>query len=107
MQTFKLKRGDTSPGLQYQLGVYEAGSGVLAAASVRFLMRRVGAAEPVVSEPATIHDADGIVRYAWAAADTAAAGEFEAEFEITYSDNSVETDPSSGFIKVEISGDIA
>ncbi len=47
------------------------------------------------------------VRYDWEAADTATAGFFEAEFEVTYADGSIETFPNYGYIGVAISQDIA
>lgn len=49
----------------------------------------------------------GIVRYDWSADDTNAIGSYQAEFEVTYADASVETFPNRGYIRVEIIDDIA
>ena len=49
----------------------------------------------------------GQVRYAWSASDTALIGTYNGEFEVTYSDNSVETFPNNGFISIEVTDDLA
>jgi hypothetical protein len=106
--TFFLKRGDTGPALQRQC-LDEAGDPLnITGATVRFSMRARGGDVVVNRAAASIVDAaTGIVRYAWQAADTDEAGAFDAEFEITYLDGSVETVPNAGMIEVTITGDIA
>jgi hypothetical protein len=77
-------------------------------ASVRFHMRPIGSTTVTVDQPANIVTAlEGIVRYDWQAADTATIGSYQAEFEITYADASIETFPNDGYIRVNITGDIA
>lgn len=56
-----------------------------------------------VVSPAT----SGIVQYAWSGSDTATAGMYSAEFEITFGDGKIETFPNSDYIRVEILDDIA
>lgn len=105
VQVFHLKKRDTSPALLYRLDPAVN----LAGASVVFNMRpRGGGAVVVDRAAASIKGApsDGVVRYDWDPADTAAAGRFEAEFEVTYSDGTVETFPNNDFIVVQINGDI-
>jgi hypothetical protein len=51
--------------------------------------------------------ADGTVRYDWQAGDTAPAGRFLAEFEVTYSDGAIETFPNAGALVVRIDPDLA
>ncbi|WP_133260373.1 hypothetical protein [Rhodovulum sp. BSW8] len=106
--TFTIKRGDTSPGLEYQLPSYAAGSGLLTGASVRFLMRPYwdASAPLVIDAPATVQDADGIVRYAWAEGDTDTAGTYAAEVEITYADGAVETAPAAGWLMIRVTGEV-
>lgn len=73
-------------------------------------MRPRGGGTVVVDREAASIEGDpanGVVRYDWDAADTANAGRFEAEFEVTYSDGTVETFPNNDFIVVQIGGDIA
>jgi hypothetical protein len=62
----------------------------------------------LINADAVIVTADqGLVRYDWDAADTNAIGSFQAEFEVTYADTTVETFPNDGYIRVEIISDIA
>lgn len=106
--TFYVKQNDTSPAMLATLQDANGGAISLNAASVRFHMRTIGGASTVVDAAATIVSAgSGIVRYDWDAADTASIGSYQAEFEVTYADASVETFPNDGYIRVEIKDDIA
>jgi len=103
--TFPLKQNDTSPALLYRLDPAVN----LAGATVVFNMRPRGGGAVVVDRAAASIEGDpseGVVRYDWDPADTAAAGRFEAEFEVTYTDGTVETFPNNDFIVVNIMGDI-
>lgn len=107
MDKFYLKRGDTSPALVF---VLEPPSTVLSGATVVFNMRNRSTSVVAVSRAAAvIVTATGTptVRYDWAAGDTATAGAYDGEFEITYSDLSVETFPNASNITIVIAGDIA
>ena len=104
MQTFRLKRGDTSPALRFALSPATVN---LAGATVVFNMRSVGGV-PVISRAAAsiVTSSPPVVEYIWTAEDTAAPGLFQAEFEVTYTDGAVETFPNDGNITVQISGDL-
>lgn len=105
---FYIKQNDTSPSLRAAL---ENGSGDaidLIDASVQFHMRSFGSSGNVVDAAATVIDAaTGIVQYNWIADDTDTIGSYEAEFEVTYPDGTIETFPNDGYIRVEITDDIA
>jgi hypothetical protein len=103
---FFLKRGDTSPALEFVLEPLTA----LTGATVRFNMRLPGASAAKVSRataqvvsPAT----DGKVRYVWQTADTDTAGDYLGEFEVTFQDGSIETFPNADEIKIHIRQDLA
>lgn len=115
---FYIKQGDTGPAILKQ--VLDAGGAAinLTGASVRFSM--ASAAGSVVINRAlaqvfagtvpgvgVVTAADGWVRYAWVTGNTASAGQFNAEFELTLSDGSVETAPNSRHETVHISPAIA
>tara|TARA_R110000823_G_scaffold58005_5_gene139922 strand:- start:994 stop:1317 length:324 start_codon:yes stop_codon:yes gene_type:complete len=106
--TFYVKQNDTSPSILATLKDAAGAAVSLAGASVRLHMRKIGFAQVTVDQAATIVTAaSGEVRYDWVAADTAAVGSYEAEIEVTYGDGSIETFPNDGFIRVEITDDIA
>ena len=101
MSTFQMKENDTKPSLYVNL--VQDGSAVdLTGASVAFHM------DGVINSAAVITDAaGGSVRYDWAAADTATAGSYRAEFQVTFSDGSIETFPNSGYFYVNIAEELA
>jgi hypothetical protein len=105
--TFYVKQNDTSPAMLATLQDADGNAVNVTGATVRFHMRPVGTTTVVVDEAATIvTPLDGLVRYDWQAADTATIGSYQAEFEVTYADSSVETFPNDGYIRVEIIDDI-
>ena len=106
--TFYVKQNDTSPSILATLKDAAGAAVSLAGASVRLHMRKIGFTQVTVDQAATIVTAaSGEVRYDWVAADTAAVGSYEAEIEVSYADGSIETFPNDGFIRVEITDDIA
>lgn len=75
---------------------------VLTGATVRFLMRPLDHSTPTLDNAATITDpTGGKVTYAWAAGDTAIAGSYIAEWQITFSDGRRLTVPNGTPITVE------
>lgn len=106
--TFYIKRNDTSPSMLATLQDASGNEIDLTAASVRFHLRPISSQTATVDGAATIVTAlDGLVRYDWQAADTDTIGSYQAEFEVTYADATVETFPNDGYIRVEIISDIA
>ena len=105
---FHIKQNDTSPAM---LATLKDGDGTvieLSGSTVRFHMRPVGKATSVVDTTATIHDVDkGQVSYSWSPSDTANSGMFEAEFQVTNTDGTIETFPNAGHILVEITDEIS
>ena len=105
--TFYVKQNDTSPAMLATLQDADGNVINLTAASVRFHMRPIGSKQVTVDAPAVIvTPLDGLVRYNWIADDTDTIGSYQAEFEVTYADASIETFPNDGYIRVEIIDDI-
>lgn len=96
MSRFIIKQNDTSPAIRQELT--SDGEVVdLSGASVSFIM------EGKFDRTASIVDAAaGLVSYSWQAGDTATAGEFRSEWEVTFSDGKVETFPNAGYITIDI-----
>ena len=106
MMAFTIKQNDTSPALQATLQDY-AGSPInLVGASVRFHMKSLDGSV-VVDAPMTVTSpSTGVVVYSWQAADTDVAGTYYAEFEVTYSDLSIETFPNTDSIAIVITPEL-
>lgn len=109
---FYIKSGDTSPDLVTTLLDADGAAVNLTGATVRFLMRPRGETELTVDGTAVIDDDEtsGIVSYQWAEADplydivgdTTTAGDYDAEFEVTFADGSVQTFPNSRYLRIKI-----
>lgn len=105
--TFYIKQNDTSPAMLATLQDADGNAVNVNAGSVRFHMRAIGSTTVIVDAAATIVDGvNGLVRYNWDATDTDTIGSYQAEFEVTYSDGTIETFPNNSYIRVEIIDDI-
>ena len=103
-----IKQNDTSPYLVATLQDGDGQSIDLTSSSVVFKMRPVGISTPKVDRAAVIQSENsGIVRFEWQSSDTDTMGSYEAEFEVTHSDNTIETFPNASFIRVTITDDIS
>ena len=107
MGTFYIKQNDTQPALRAQLKDGDDVPIVLTGSTVRFHMRTLTGTVVVDAAATIITPANGIVQYNWQAADTATVGSYQAEFEVTYQDTTIETFPNSGYIRIQITDDIA
>lgn len=104
--SFQIKKNDTSPQLEAVLS-NAAGTPIdLNGASVRFHMRRAGGPILIDAAATIVTAGAGLVRYVWTAGDTDTAGSYQAEFEVTYADSSIETFPNSSNIQVDIMADL-
>lgn len=84
MADFYIKRGDRLPVIRRTLTTSDGNAINLSGATVNFIYRIADESLPAVVGTGTVTivtAASGIVEYAWAAADTATAGEYNAEFE--------------------------
>lgn len=107
-EDFYIKQGDTAPALRATLKD-PAGTAVdLTGATVKFSLRTASGTVLVNKQSVTIVTAgSGVVEYAWQAGDTDTAGTLLAEFEVTYSDSTVETFPNDSYTRVIVARQIA
>jgi hypothetical protein len=102
--TITIKRNDTRDALKATLS-NESGPVDLTGATVRFLMSKRKTIK--VDRAAQIKDAaNGVVWMVFEQGDTDQDGLFNAEFEVTFPDNRIETFPNDGFISINIIKDL-
>ena len=104
---FTIKQNDTSPAIRAALKTPNNQAVNLIGATVRFHMRDIDG-KLLVDKPAIVENQEGgIVRYDWETGDTNTEGTCMCEFEVTYEDESIETFPNSGYIKIKVVQEIA
>lgn len=107
MDRFYIKQGDRREPVDRILLGSDGNPVNLTGASVKFLMRDEAGTVVVNAAAAIVGTAtDGRVRYSWAANDTATAGHFLAEFEVTFSDTTKQSFPNDGYLEVYVTDDI-
>lgn len=107
MADFTIKQEDTSPTIKAILKKRNGDAVNLTDASVRFHLS-TRALEILIDSVATILDApNGTVKYDWAIGDTDEPGEYFAEWEVAFSDGTVETFPNDGFILIAVMRQLA
>jgi len=100
--TFNLKQNDTSPSILVTLQDALRNPINITGATVRLYMKSVDGFLKI-DAPMTINDAlGGVCQYDWQAGDTDTVGTYYIEFEVTYSDLSVETFPNNGSEAVKV-----
>ena len=111
---FTIKQHDTAPSYVIDLadnyGLQdEAPIDLTTATSITFLMREAGTAgAPKVSAAMTVVGAAtaGRVQHDWSAGDTDTVGSFDVEFEIEWSDGTIETVPNDSYLTVTVVDDL-
>lgn len=98
MNAFSMMQGDTLPVLLATLSAADGTPYNLTGATVKFIYRRTGAAD-FTSRDANIIDAlTGQVSYAWVPDDTAIAGDYRGQFEVT-NGGSIVTFPNDAYVE--------
>jgi len=107
MHDILIKRGDQLPAIQ---SVLSDSTGVvdLTNATVDFIwkLRNVTGHVPKTGSATVVDETNGIVKYSWAANDVSGAGMFNAEWQVTFSDNRTMTFPNNGYFLFEIMQDL-
>jgi hypothetical protein len=103
---FVIKAFDELPSIRATLSV--AGNPVdLTGATVRFIMVPKGAKTVKVKAPAVIvAPTQGVVRYDWTSADTNTPGEYQAEWEVTFTDGKSQSFPTASYHSVAVLADL-
>jgi hypothetical protein len=100
---YTIKQGDTLPLLQATLTDSNGAVNLSGAASVRFRMVSADTGAVTVDALAQIADPlNGIVSYAWTPSDTSTAGEYLAEFLVTFGNGTVEHFPNDSYLWIRV-----
>jgi 5-hydroxyisourate hydrolase-like protein (transthyretin family) len=92
---FYIKQNDTSPSLQATLKDASGSAINLSGASVQIHMEAVDGTLKVNKTMTVTDQVNGIVEYDWVSGDTDTAGTYYVEFQVTYSDSTIETFPNN------------
>lgn len=102
-----IKQNDTRPAAATILSRGDVIVDLTQATSVTFKMREQGRLDLKVNAGATITDmTGGAVEYRWSIGDTDTVGMYDAEWEVLWADNTVETFPTLATDIVRIGGDL-
>lgn len=109
---FSMKRNDTLPALR--VNIYDRGClggigsfDLSGATGVTFTMIDSHGNYKVAKKDATIiSSSGGTIQYNWSAEDTDEQGVFKGEFQLNYDNGGRMTVPRTGFITIQIFGDI-
>ena len=93
---FSIKQNDTSPSLQATLKDAALDPINLTGATVRLHMKSVDGSLKIDQPMTVVTPLQGLIQYDWQAGDTDTVGTYYVEFEVTYSDSSIETFPNNG-----------
>ena len=106
--TFFIKRNDDQPTLDVALRDDKNRPVDVTGASVVFHMRNTADDTTKISGASVtvLAASKGEGRYSWTTTNTNTAGNFEAEFQVTFSDGGVQTFPNDGYIDVIITEDV-
>ena len=106
--TFFIKRNDDQPTLDVALRDDKNRPVDVTGASVVFHMRNTADDTTKISGASVtvLAASKGEVRYSWTTVNTNTAGNFEAEFQVTFSDGGVQTFPNDTYIDVIITEDV-
>lgn len=103
MADYFVKQGDTAPAIDAYLKAPGGAAQDLTGASVKFIMRRADGRRAQLGGSASVVSAGaGQVRYSWAAADTAEAGTYLAEWQVTFAGGAIETFPNAGSLVISV-----
>ncbi len=110
MADYTIKQNDTEKKLEATLRDAADVAVDLTGATIVFSMRRLDDRTVVISkQTVTITNppgTDGKVEYPWKLSETATLGEYEGEFQVTFSGGGVQTFPNDRHIRIRIVDDI-
>lgn len=108
MADFSIKANDRLPSIQATLSSGGTPVNLTTATSVEFIMKTAppGNTIKVNAVASIVTAASGVVRYDWAAVDTATPGSYIAEWEVTWTGGKKQTFPTLTFHSIDVLADL-
>lgn len=106
MATVYLKQNDTKPDLQVTVNDDNGVAVDVTSATIAFHMNTSAGVVKVESAGTIVTAASGIIKYVWAVGDLDTVGTYNAEFQITFSDSSILTTPSKGYLTIVVGAEL-
>lgn len=103
---FYIKQNDTSPSILAELKDANNTPVNLTAATAKIFVKSVDGTLKVDEDMQIINASLGVVRYDWQVGDTDTVGTYSVEFQVTYTDNAVETFPNTGSIALVVTKEL-
>ena len=103
---FTMKTGDTSPIVTATFKDADLNPVNITGSTVRIHVVSLSGTTLIDEAMTVTSGPNGVAEYEWQAGDTDTAGTYKVEFEVTYSDNTVETFPNTGHEMLIIKDDL-
>jgi uncharacterized protein YfaS (alpha-2-macroglobulin family) len=104
---FFIKQNDTSPSLAAYIQTASGEAVSLVGASVRLHIKETGGSTLLIKNMTITDATQGLVQYDWVDPDTAVAGTYNAEIQVTYSDGKIETYPNNGYFTITVTAELS
>ena len=104
MADLTVKQHDTWPPVRATLSDASGPIDLTGATQIKLILK--GATVTITGNCTVVSAPAGTVSYTWAAGDTAVAGDYQGEFEITWPGGKVETVPNDSYLAVTIKADL-
>ena len=108
MADYVIKAHDQLPSIQASLTTAAGAVDLTGATAVAFIMQPAAGGAAKVNAPGVIVSpaTSGTVRYDWAVGDTNTAGDYQAEWQVTWSDGRHQSFPTVGYHSITIAPDL-
>lgn len=103
---FYIKQNDTSPSILAELKDANNDAVNITSATAKIFIKSIDGILKVNEDMQIINPTLGVVRYDWQVGDTDTVGTYSVEFQVTYTDNSVETFPNTGSVALVVTKEL-
>lgn len=106
MATYTIKKNDTYPSLSLVVKNNGTPLNITAAASAKVIIKPTTGGAALTFTAAITDAVNGEVTYVWQTGDTATAGVYDMEVEITWAAGGIQTFPNDSYESLEIKADL-